>query len=83
VAADGKTGPWSDALRFRVLDIPLDAVPTAEVEASDDGKLHAHWSALSPELAASGARTRVQLAGDTSFAKPIADIVSDGNEATI
>ena len=83
VAADGKTGPWSDALRFRVLDIPPDAVPTAAVEAGNDGKLHAHWSALSPELAASGARTRVQLAGDTSFAKPIADIVSEGNEAII
>lgn len=83
VAADGKTGPWSDALRFRVLDIPPDAVPTAAVDAGSDGKLHAHWSALSPDLAASGARTRVQLASDTTFAKPIADIVSEGNEATI
>ncbi|CAJ0862750.1 FecR domain-containing protein [Ralstonia flatus] len=83
VAADGKTGPWSDAQRFRVLDIPLDAAPTAAVDAGDDGKLHAHWSALSPELVASGARTRVQLAGDTSFAKPIVDIVSEGNEATL
>ena len=83
VAADGKNGPWSDALRFRVLDIPPDAVPTAAVDAGNDGKLHAHWSALSPELVASGARTRVQLASDTTFAKPIADIVSEGNEATI
>jgi len=83
VAADGKTGPWSDALRFRVLDIPLEAVPTAAVDAGHDGKLHAHWSALAPELAASGARVRVQLASEPTFAKPIADIVSDGNEAAI
>lgn len=83
VAADGKTGPWSDALRFRVLDIPLDAVPTAAVDAGNDGKLHAHWSALSPELAASGARTRLQLASEPTFAKPIVDIVSEGSEAAI
>ncbi|MCO5398145.1 FecR domain-containing protein [Ralstonia soli] len=83
VAADGKTGPWSDALRFRVLDIPPDAVPTAGVDAGNDGKLHAHWSALAPELAASGARTRVQLASEPTFATPIADIVSEGTEAAI
>ncbi|MCC5310528.1 hypothetical protein LMO80_14230, partial [Staphylococcus aureus] len=44
VAAAGKTGPWSDALRFRMIDNPLDAVPTAEEESSDDSNLPAHWS---------------------------------------
>lgn len=83
VAEDGKTGPWSDALRFQALDIPPGAVPPASVDAGDDGMLHAHWPALAPELTAAGARTRVQLASETTFAKPIADIVSDGNEAAI
>lgn len=83
VAADGKTGPWSDPLRFRALDIPLDAAPPASVGAGDDGMLHAHWPALAPELAEAGARTRVQLASEPTFAQPIADIVSDGGEASI
>ncbi|WP_296224812.1 FecR domain-containing protein [Ralstonia sp. UBA689] len=83
VAEDGKTGPWSDALRFRALDIPLDAAPLASIDAGDDGMLHAHWPALAPELTVSGARTRVQLAAERTFAKPIADIVSDGSQATI
>ncbi len=83
VAEDGKTGPWSDALKFRVLDVSSDAAPQASVDAADDGKLHAHWPALAPELSASGAHTRLQLAADPTFAKPIADIVSDGNEAVI
>ncbi len=83
VAEDGKTGPWSDALKFRVLDVSSDAAPQASVDAADDGKLHAHWPALAPELSASGAHTRLQLAAEPTFAKPIADIVSDGNEAVI
>ncbi|WP_426393968.1 FecR domain-containing protein [Ralstonia sp. R-29] len=83
VAEDGKTGPWSDALNFRVVDVPPDAAPQASVDAADDGKLHAHWPALAPELSASGAHTRLQLAAEPTFAKPIADIVSDGNEAVI
>ena len=83
VAEDGKTGPWTDALRFQALDIPPGAVPPASVDAGDDGMLHAHWPALTPELAAAGARTRVQLASEPTFAKPVADIVSDGSEAAI
>jgi len=83
VAEGGKTGPWSDALRFQALDIPPGAVPPASVDAGDDGMLHAHWPALTPELAAAGARTRVQLASEPTFAKPVADIVSDGSEAAI
>ena len=83
VAEDGKTGPWSDALKFQVLDVPSNAAPQASVDAADDGKLHAHWPALAPELSASGAHTRLQLAAEPTFAKPIVDIVSDGNEAVI
>lgn len=83
VDKDGKTGPWSDAVSFRALDIPADAVPPPSAGAGDDGMLHAHWRALDPALAAAGARTRVQLAAEPTFAKPVADLVSDGNEATI
>jgi len=83
VGEDGKTGPWSDAVAFRALDIPLDAVPPPSVAAGDDGMLHAHWKALNPALAAAGARTRVQLAAEPTFAKPLADLVSAGNEAAI
>ncbi|CAH0439301.1 FecR family protein [Ralstonia pseudosolanacearum] len=83
VDQDGKTGPWSDTVPFRALDIPADAVPPPSAGAGDDGMLHAHWRALDPALAAAGARTRVQLAAEPTFAKPVADLVSDGNEATI
>ncbi|AJW44939.1 MULTISPECIES: FecR family protein [Ralstonia] len=83
VAPDGKTGPWSDALRFRLLDVPPESVPAAAVNAGNDGKLHAHWPALAPELTASGARTRVQLASESTFTKPIVDIVSEGSEAAM
>ncbi|MHA6911596.1 FecR domain-containing protein [Ralstonia pseudosolanacearum] len=83
VDQDGKTGPWSDTVPFRALDIPADAVPPPSAGAGDDGMLHAHWRALDPALAAAGARTRVQLAAEPTFAKPVADLVSDGDEATI
>lgn len=83
VDKDGKTGPWSDAVHFRVLDIAADAVPPPSADAGDDGMLHAHWRALDPALAAAGARTRVQLAAEPTFAKPVADLVSTGNEAMI
>ncbi|KFX30345.1 FecR domain-containing protein [Ralstonia solanacearum] len=83
VDKDGKTGPWSDAVRFRALDIPADSVPPPSADAGDDGMLHAHWRALDPALADAGARTRVQLAAEPTFAKPVADLVSAGNEAMI
>lgn len=83
VDKDGKTGPWSDAVRFRALDISADSVPPPSADAGDDGMLHAHWRALDPALADAGARTRVQLAAEPTFAKPVADLVSAGNEAMI
>lgn len=83
VADGGKTGPWSDALRFRTLDIPADAAPPATADGGNDGMLHTHWPELAPELTAAGARTRLQLASEPSFAKPLVDIVSNRSEAAI
>jgi hypothetical protein len=83
VAEGGKSGPWSDALRFRALDVPDDAAPPASIDAGNDGMLHAHWPELAPELTAAGARTRLQLAREPTFAAPLVDVVSDRHEAAV